>query len=584
VRIASTFRGSSGKLALRLIAGVVLAAVPITIVLGAVLTVKASSSLSAQSGTDSTLLAQSVAAHFEDFLSERQENLTLVAEAASAGPTSSAVKSLALDIVRTYGDYDVIEVTDTSGRLLDSTAGPDSGTAAVSFDPAGTSWFSAAATGADSDSSLYVAGGVLRWDLAAPVKDPAGRIVGVVVGDLFLKALPQLLNSSLSAGAEVVTVDQQHHLVYDSSFNTSASATLLADGVEQTTVTNSAVDAALSGGHGADQFDYQGTAVLGGYVQVTGLGWAIVVERPVAIVLGPAHSGGTLALLLVLAAAALVIGFALVFSRGMLASLNGLVSRLRGASTDMNTASTELASSAEELAATTTEQSAALTEASATTEELARTSSSIADTVAHAAVQANETREILEQAEADVTASSERTLALAERVGEINSILTLINEIADQTNLLALNAAIEAARAGEAGRGFTVVAEEVRRLAERSKTSAGEIATIVGGVNNETNATVMAMEKGAKQMQVGLRLLEEVTEGATQISMTTQQQRSATAQVVETMEQLTATSRQVSSTAEQIAHAASRLSSLAVSLDETAAGTAAPVASNGKVG
>ena len=100
--------------------------------------------------------------------------------------------------------------------------------------------------------------------------------------------------------------------------------------------------------------------------------------------------------------------------------------------------------------------------------------------------------------------SSERTLALAGRVNDIDALLDLINDIADQTNLLALNAAIEAARAGENGLGFAVVADEVRRLAERSKTSAGDIASIVAAVQGETNATVMAMEKGAKQMQQGL--------------------------------------------------------------------------------
>jgi methyl-accepting chemotaxis protein len=151
--------------------------------------------------------------------------------------------------------------------------------------------------------------------------------------------------------------------------------------------------------------------------------------------------------------------------------------------------------------------------------------------------------------------------------------LELINDIADQTNLLALNAAIAAARAGESGLGFAVVADEVRRLAERSKTSAAEIASIVSAVQGETNATVMAMETGAKQMHQGLTLLVAVSEANDHVRLTTQQQRSATVQVVETMEQLTDSSRQVSATAHQIAAAAGTLADLAGNL-ETAAATA----------
>jgi methyl-accepting chemotaxis protein len=148
----------------------------------------------------------------------------------------------------------------------------------------------------------------------------------------------------------------------------------------------------------------------------------------------------------------------------------------------------------------------------------------------------------------------------------------LINQIADQTNLLALNAAIEAARAGEEGRGFAVVAEEVRRLAESSKSSAADIEQIITAVQAETNSTVMAMEKGAKQMQQSLLLLDQVTDATDQVRLTTQQQRSATAQVVETMGQLTDASRQVAITAQQIAEAAGNLAQLAGNLDSLAVG------------
>ena len=601
MKLSSMWRTATGRLGVRLAGGILVAALPITVVLAVVLNTKSSHSLQSLSGTGEQQVARAVSFHFEDFLSERGENLTLIADSASKNLASPAAATLLTSMDKLYNDYTLLEITDLTGRVV-SRSSP------LAFDPNGESWFRQALAGNPVVSSIEQVGGSLRWAIAAPVRSPNGQVIGTVVGLLAIGALPTLVTEDDADGSRVIAVDAQHRLIYDSTFNSGDPAVLLQRGVLHTTIDNPAVSGGLAGRSGSAEFNFGGHDVIGGYTEITGVHWAIFVDKPAAVVLAPAHSGATLALILVLIAAALAIGFALEFARRtsrpigglaraaravaggdltatvipsgateiaelghsfntMIANLNTLVTDLRAASTQVNSASTELSASAEELAATTTEQSAALTEASATTEELAQTSSAIAETVSRVAVQATETREILEQAERDVMVSSERTLALAERVAEIGGILTLINEIADQTNLLALNAAIEAARAGESGRGFTVVAEEVRRLAERSKASAGEIATIIGGVSAETNATVMAMEKGAKQMQNGLGLLEEVTDATTQISLTTQQQRSATAQVVETMEQLTSASRQVSSTAQEIATAAAALAALSDRLE-----------------
>jgi methyl-accepting chemotaxis protein len=230
----------------------------------------------------------------------------------------------------------------------------------------------------------------------------------------------------------------------------------------------------------------------------------------------------------------------------------------------------QLSAVVQRLAATTAEQSSGVAQTSATMEELARAAASIAETVDRVATQADTTRNNLEQAQFDIRASGERTLALADRVGEVGVTIALINEIADQTNLLALNAAIEAARAGDGGRGFAVVADEVRRLAERSKASAADIAKVIEGAQAESNASVVNMERSARQMQEGLGLLGEVADATARVRLTTQQQRSATEQVVVTMEQISSSSGQVSATAQQIAASAGELASLAADLEHTA--------------
>ena len=245
-----------------------------------------------------------------------------------------------------------------------------------------------------------------------------------------------------------------------------------------------------------------------------------------------------------------------------------LVEGLRDGSSRAAASASSLSSASEQLAAATAEQTSATTATAASVDELARTSTTIADTLEHVASQTIKTRENLELANVDTQRSGSRAQALAARIHDITGILELINQVADQTNLLALNAAIEAARAGEAGRGFAVVADEVRRLAERSKSSAARIAEIMKGAEAESTATVMAMEHSATQMQQSLTLLASVVEASGQVKLITEQQRNATEQVGEAIVRITVGSRQVSDTARKISTAAASNARLASEMEE----------------
>jgi methyl-accepting chemotaxis protein len=275
--------------------------------------------------------------------------------------------------------------------------------------------------------------------------------------------------------------------------------------------------------------------------------------------------------------------------RNMIARTVDISAAIASASQQLHSTSEQIATGAEEVACQTNTVATASEEMSATSNDIARncvmaaeTSKQTADSATAGARVVNETIVGMNVIADRVRQTSKTVEALGTRSEQIGDIVGTIEDIADQTNLLALNAAIEAARAGEQGRGFAVVADEVRALAERTTKATREIGEMIKAIQKETQEAVSAMdegvhevEKGAESSQKSGQALEEILNGINEVSMqvnqiatAAEQQTATTSEVTNNIQQITAVVQGTAQGASETAMAAERLNKNAEELQQ----------------
>jgi methyl-accepting chemotaxis protein len=265
-----------------------------------------------------------------------------------------------------------------------------------------------------------------------------------------------------------------------------------------------------------------------------------------------ATSGQFTILLGTLVCLLLVIGVAFALTRSLAGQIGSAVRHVQSSSAELQAAANQQATGAKE-------QATAMGEISTTIQELLATSRQIAESAQRVAVMATQaataarggdqtvlkTQDSVGAIKRQVDAIVTHMLELGKKSQQIGSILEIINELSEQTNILAINATIEAVGAGDAGKRFTVVADEIRKLADRVGGSTKEIRSLVDDIRSAVNTTVMATEGGAKAVDAGTRqfgdvassfkqiagLVSTTTEAAKEIELSTKQQATAVEQV-----------------------------------------------------